>query len=96
MSGRTSRSVESVVGQGMDSGYPTVSDETTVMSTVASTPPSRSVIGRMTAAVGRLWWRGAGAVEVPVEATGYGQGRGPSSGGGPGRSEEHTSELQSR
>ena len=79
----TSRSVESVVGQGMDSGYPAASDETTVMCTVTSTPPSRSVIGRMTAAVGRLW-RGAGAVEVPVEATGYGQGRGPSSGGGPG------------
>ena len=73
MSGHTSRSVESVVGQGMDSGYPAASDETTVMCTVTSTPPSRSVIGRMTAAVGRLW-RGAGAVEVPVEATGYGQG----------------------
>lgn len=72
-----------IFGQGMDSGYPAASDETTVMSTVASTPPSVSVIGRMTAAVGRLW-RGSGVAEAPVEAGSYGQGRGQSSSGGQG------------
>jgi len=72
-----------IFGQGMDSGYPAANDETTVMSTVASTPPSVSVIGRMTAAVGRLW-RGSGVAEAPVEASSYGQGRGQSSSGGSG------------
>jgi len=70
-------------GQGMDSAYPAANDETTVMSTVVSTPPSVSVIGRMTAAVARLW-RGSGEADAPVEGSSYGQGRGQSSSGGPG------------